>query len=329
MTVLEPLRRVFETGTSSDGVVYIVEPVAVDPTGGTGGGVRAYEHVGPITTTAGPCGMDGVWTATPTAWQAVIPAEVGHLVEWSPAIVLGGGPAALDLAAIVAGAPARYASSGTATPNPKGHGGLFSQGDPGTTRLPVLKWRVQAGDLEAGNLTLALCYRAATTGDTLTLGDVEAPSTIDVTNLGHVGGGTGTGGGTGDASAPITWDDVNNGTPGAPPPTDPIGGTVVPERLPGVSTFTGAGSPLTQPQDSPVFASSVEGDLYVDVTRRVMYRRNATTWEYLCAIWETMIWLGTGEPGADFQDNYHLAHNIAIDMETSFVYELDENGGIR
>ncbi len=328
MTVFEPIRHVTETGTSHDGVVDIGEPVAVSPADGSIGGVRAFERVGPITTTAGPCGMTGTWTATPTAWQAVVPAEVGHLVEWSPAIVLGGGPAALDLAAIVAGAPARYASTGTATPAERGHGGLFSQGDPGTVKLPTLKWRVQAGDLEAGNLTLALCYRAVSTGDTLTLGDPDAPSTIDVTNLGHVGTGT-TGGGSGNAAVPITWDDINNGTPGAPPPTDPIGGTVVPERLPGSTVFTGDGAPLAQPQDSPVLVGSVQGDLYLDTTSRYLYRRDATTWKFLVAIRETMIWIGTGEPGEDFSTRYRLAHNIAIDAETNFVYELDENGGIR
>lgn len=186
MTVTEPVRRTFESGTSADGVIYVVEPVTISPARPGAGGVYAYTRVGPITTTAGPCGMTGAWTLTPTGWRGTVAARPGDLVEWSPAVVLGGGPAVLDLAAVVGGAAVRYASSGTVTPAERGHAGLFSQGDPGTTRLPALKWRVLEGDLASGTLTLALAYRAASTGDTLVLGDPDAPSTVDITNLGTV-----------------------------------------------------------------------------------------------------------------------------------------------
>lgn len=324
MTVIEPVRRVFETGTSADGVIHVVEPVAVGPAGGTGtGGVHAYARVGPITTTAGPCGMTGEWTLTPDVWRGTVSAAVGHLVEWSPAVVLGGGPAVLDLAAVVGGTAVRYASTGTAAPAQRGHAGLFSQGDPGTTRLPALKWRVQEGDLANGMLTLALVYRAASTGDTLVLGDPEAPSTIDVTNLGTVGGaGAGGGGETGGSTA-ITWEDVNNAVPGAPPPTDVVTGTVPAERIAGAAVFSGSGAPADQPADAEVTLSAVVGDLYVDTVGLGLWHLDAVAgWTRTASLRrETMLWLGTGDPTVDLS-GYHMVRNVAIDVATLDIYEL-------
>lgn len=324
MTVTEPVRRTFETGTSADGVVYVVEPVTVAPDGAGGsGGVHAYARVGPITTTAGPCGMTGDWTLTPVGWRGSVAARVGDLVEWSPAIVLGGGPAVLDLAAVIGGTAVRYASTGTGTPAERGHAGLFSQGDPGTTRLPALKWFVREGDLASGTLTLSLVYRAASTGDTLVLGDPEAPSTVDITNLGAVGTGNGEGGsGGGTSSDAVTWADVTEGTPGAPPPTDVVTGTVPPERIAGAAMFTGSGDPDDQPADSEVTRTAITGDLYVDVVAPALWHLAADGWDRTASLRrETTLWLGTGDPTVDLS-GYHMARDVAIDVATLDIYEL-------
>lgn len=186
--LVTPKREVVEVDTSSQRVIYVVEPVAAAPDSGPQG-VRDFVSVGPRTDQIQGCGTTGPWTMSPSGWRATINAAPGHIVRWSPAVLAAGAPAVFDLAAIVNAAPARFASTGTNTPASLGHGGLYSQGDWGTVRFPALDWEVRAGDLQDGLLTLALMYRDQG-GDHFTVGHPEAPSFITVTNLGPPAGTT-------------------------------------------------------------------------------------------------------------------------------------------
>lgn len=185
--LITPKREVVELDTAERRVIYVVEPVAAASLRGPQG-VRDHTVVGPRTDRIQGCGTTGAWTQCPSGWQPIIGAAVGHIVTWTPAVLAAGPPAALDLAAIVNGAPVRYASTGTATPAPLGHGGMYSQGDWGTVRLPTLHWVVRAGDLHNGLLTLALMYRNQGGTNTFTIGHPDAGSYITATNLGPVAG---------------------------------------------------------------------------------------------------------------------------------------------
>lgn len=185
--LVTPKREVIEIDTgASQRVIYVVEPVAAASDDGPHG-VRDFVSVGPRTDQIQGCGITGPWTVSSAGWRATINAAPGHIIRWSPAILAAGAPAVFDLAAIVNAVPARYASTGGASPAALGHGGMYSQGDWGTVRFPALDWVVQAGDVQSGLLTLALMYRDQG-GDHFTVGHPEAPSYITVTNLGPVAG---------------------------------------------------------------------------------------------------------------------------------------------
>lgn len=184
LRVDEPTREVVELTEDTERVLYIVEPVAVPDSGSGGGGLRGFAQTAALLIPVTGAGLTGNWTLTPVAWRLTVPAVAGHVLEWSPSIMLGGGPAALDLAVVITGAATRYLSTGTATP--AALGSMYTQGDYGTTRLPEQKLLVQSGDVVAGTVTLALVYRDTGSGDTTTLGHATAPSRITLANLGAV-----------------------------------------------------------------------------------------------------------------------------------------------
>jgi hypothetical protein len=186
LRVVEPTREVVELIEDSERVLYIVEPVAVPDLGGGsgGGGLRGYAQTAALTTPITGAGLTGNWTLTPAGWRLTVPAVTGEVLDWSPSIHLGGGPAALDLAVVVAGVAARYLSTGTDTPSALGS--MYVQGDFGTVRLPSQRLLVEEDDVVSATVTLALVYRATGSGDTTTLGHVDAPSRITLANLGVV-----------------------------------------------------------------------------------------------------------------------------------------------
>lgn len=102
----------------------------------------------------------GAWTLWPAATRITIPAAVGDVVMYRVDILSNGNDAELDAAAVVAGAPVRYYSSGTAVQSANGHGGLYQSGAFGHGHNVPVIWVVQAGDLSAGQLTLAYLLRA-------------------------------------------------------------------------------------------------------------------------------------------------------------------------
>lgn len=178
--VVPPRRRkIIELFTEEEGrVLHIVEN-GVAPVS-----LRAFAET-PAITGAGnvfACGTSGTWTLTPAGWRLTGKASIGDLLLWSPNVLLQGGPAAFDIASVVAGSPVRWKSSGTGTP--AALGSIFTQGDYGTARLTELYWRVGADDVATdGTVTLALGYRA---GGTMALGHADGVSRISLANHGPV-----------------------------------------------------------------------------------------------------------------------------------------------
>lgn len=171
-------RRVVEWSSEEEGrVLHIVES-GVAPSG-----LRHYAETAPIVTPITGCGTSGPWTLTPVAWRVGGLSAIGDVLEWSPNVHLGGGPAAFDLAAVVAGAPVRWKSSGTSTPLTLGS--MYVQGDYGTARLPSLFWQVAADEIADGVVTLVLGYRAG--GGDMTLGHADVASVISVVDHGPIG----------------------------------------------------------------------------------------------------------------------------------------------
>jgi hypothetical protein len=187
--VSQPQREIIEVRTDTERVLYIMEPVTVPDSGGGsggGGGLLGYAETSPLTAPVGPAGLNGAWTLTPGAWRLTVPASVGDILEWMPNVLLGGGPAALDLVCLNGGAAIiRALSSGTSTPGT--YGSMYTQGDIGTAQLPTLKWVVRAGEVVSAHVTLALAYRAAGGGEEgLALGVLNVASRIMLTNEGPV-----------------------------------------------------------------------------------------------------------------------------------------------
>lgn len=172
-------RRIVELFTEEEGrVLHIVEN-GVAPTT-----VRAFAETTALTGSGNvfACGTTGAWTLTPAPWRLTGKASLGDLLLWSPNVLLQGAPAAFDIASVVDGAPVRWKSTGTDTPNALGS--IYTQGDYGTARLADLHWRVGTGDLAAdGTVTLALGYRA---GGGMSLGHADGVSRIALTNFGPV-----------------------------------------------------------------------------------------------------------------------------------------------
>lgn len=188
--VSQPQREIIEVRSDTERVLYVLEPVTVPDSGGGGsgggGGLLGYVETSALTTPVGPAGLDGAWTLTPGAWRLTVPASVDDILEWVPNVLLGGGPAALDLVCLDGSAAIiRALSSGTSVPST--YGSLYTQGDVGTARLPVLKWVVRAGEVVSGHVTLALAYRAAGVGEEgLALGVLNVASRIALANEGPV-----------------------------------------------------------------------------------------------------------------------------------------------
>jgi hypothetical protein len=146
--------------------------------------LRDFAETAALVAPVGPAGTTGAWTLTPSDWRLSVVAAVGDILEWAPNVHLGGGPAALDLASVVDGSPARWHSSGSTTPLDLGS--VYVQGDYGTVRLPTLRWTVRSADVSAGRVVLALGYRAGSGGDTMMLGHAGIASRIGLVNHGPV-----------------------------------------------------------------------------------------------------------------------------------------------
>lgn len=155
--------------------------------GGGGGGLKAYVSTGRVKLTPfGATSGAGAWTLYPASLRVTIPAgsvAAGDLVVVYPAIISTSGDAEGDLAAVVAGVPVRFLSSGTGTQDPVGHGGLYLSGNYGQANYPAVAWHVQSGDLDAGALTLSLMYRA---GAARQIGHAGYASQVDAVNHGQV-----------------------------------------------------------------------------------------------------------------------------------------------
>jgi hypothetical protein len=172
-------RRIIELFTEEEGrVLHIIEN-GVAPVS-----LRAFAETAAITGAGNvfACGTTGTWTLTPAVWRLSGKASIGDVIEWSPNVLLQGGPAAFDLASVVDGEPVRWKSSGTDTP--AALGSMYTQGDYGTARLPELPWRVSTNDIDDdGRVTLVLGYRA---GGGMSLGHADGVSRISLTNFGPV-----------------------------------------------------------------------------------------------------------------------------------------------
>lgn len=174
-----PRRTIIELFTEEEGrVLHIVE------NGVAPASLRAFAETPAITGSGNvfACGTSGTWTLTPSVWRLQVKATAGDVIDWSPNILLQGGPAAFDLASVVDGVPVRWKSTGTDTP--AALGSMYIQGDYGTARLPELPWQVNADDVDAdGMVTLALGYRA---GGAMSLGHADGVSRVSLTNFGPV-----------------------------------------------------------------------------------------------------------------------------------------------
>jgi len=173
-------------------------PGAQGPAGATGaagadGTVLGFTDTGPFFGTFGAlAGVSGAWTVCPAAWRSLpVAAVAGNVLEWLTEVILGVGTATadaeFDLAAINNTDPLvpvilRCLSSGTNTPLANGFGGFYCWQN-NARRLPGSRWRVQAGDVVGGTVTLALLFRSAGSG--LAIGHASAyPSRVTVANLG-------------------------------------------------------------------------------------------------------------------------------------------------
>lgn len=143
--------------------------------------VRAVS-TGLVTGTFGPAGDSGAWVMCPVGYRVTVPAAAGDVLRWSPAFYHGSDQDSMgDLASVVAGAPARYLSSGTAVQGAVGHGALYLAAS-GNRGLRAVDWVVTAADVEAGNVTLAFMYRDSGAGNVM--GHGSLPGQVDVLNLG-------------------------------------------------------------------------------------------------------------------------------------------------
>lgn len=154
---------------------------------GEDGTLKAYTAKNGVLGTFGPCGDSGTWTTCPVAYRGAPCAAVpGDVLRWHMAIYHGSDQDSVgDLASLDAvGSPIRHLSSGTDTPLGVGHGGLYLAGA-GTRVLRALDWVVQAGDIVAGQVTLAFRYRDNGSGNTM--GHASLPGQVSVINMGQAG----------------------------------------------------------------------------------------------------------------------------------------------
>lgn len=138
----------------------------------------------------GPCGVSGTWTVCPAAFRLSISASAGDILLWNISAILGitaSSDAEFDLASIdntVPGSPVilRAKSSNTNTPLTNGDGGMYCWQN-NSRRLPSQQWKVEAGDIVSGTVTLALLYRDSGSG--LSVGHATVyPSSVTITNFG-------------------------------------------------------------------------------------------------------------------------------------------------
>lgn len=154
---------------------------------GRDGVLKAFTRTPSTIETWGPCGDGGTWTMCPSSYRSVpIPAAVGdHLLWTAPFLHQNNQEAAFDLASVIAGAPARYLSSGTATPLGGGYAGLYIVAAWPRSLSPTW-YTVAAEDIDAdGKVTLALMYRNNGSGNQM--GNVNVPGYIEVANAGPGG----------------------------------------------------------------------------------------------------------------------------------------------
>jgi hypothetical protein len=142
-----------------------------------------------LSTTVAAIALGPSWTVL-ADYQVTVPAVAGDLLllVWSAISTQNNGDTECDVASVVSGSPARYLSSGTASQSSNGHGGLY--GGSGATgfnlwRPPPVWWPVTAGDVDAGQVTLA--YVARTTGAARTVGSASYPGQVDLVNFGQAG----------------------------------------------------------------------------------------------------------------------------------------------
>jgi hypothetical protein len=121
------------------------------------------------------------WQLAPSEYDVTIDASVGDVLMFEPSLLVQvGADAELDVVSVVDGLPARYYSTGTSTPGPNGHGGLYI-GTGYNRSLKSVRWVVEAADIDSGAVTLALLRR---NGSGVTFGSVAYPGQVNLTNLG-------------------------------------------------------------------------------------------------------------------------------------------------
>ncbi|HSL51994.1 MAG TPA: hypothetical protein VK878_23230 [Candidatus Deferrimicrobiaceae bacterium] len=146
----------------------------------SGGGVQATASSGPQNGTF-TGDTTSSWALAPAAYQVSVPAAVGDVLLFDPSILVTvSADAELDVVSVVGGVPVRYYSTGTTTPGPNGHGGLYI-GVLFTRAMRAVRWVVAAEDISGGTVTLSLLRR---NGSGVTFGHAIYPSQVDLTNFG-------------------------------------------------------------------------------------------------------------------------------------------------
>ena len=124
-----------------------------------------------------------VTSAGPTPLQLSIPAAAGDRILVSPAFMRNGSGSFLDMATLTsAGAISRYLGSGTVTPLPEGNPSYYPQaasfpGVPNPQKIVA-----EAGEINAGNITVALVYRGS--GSETIYASATYPWYLLLTNIG-------------------------------------------------------------------------------------------------------------------------------------------------
>lgn len=105
-----------------------------------------------------------VVSAGPTPLQLSIPAAAGDRILISPSFMRTGSGFYLDMATLTsAGAISRYLATGTSTPSPEGNPAYYPQAGSFPTATGPAKMVAEAGEINAGNITVALVYRGSGT----------------------------------------------------------------------------------------------------------------------------------------------------------------------
>lgn len=146
-------------------------------------GLKAYGTTGLITGVFGPCGDSGPWTLCPTQYMVESNASSGDHLLWTPAFFhQNDQEAAYDIVSVVGDEPARWLSTGTASPSAAGHSGLYTVAGRNGGMKPMW-WTVSSDDLVFGVVTLAIAYRDNGSGNSM--GHDSLPGSIILTNHGQ------------------------------------------------------------------------------------------------------------------------------------------------